>query len=286
MVVISKIAKLIRGLGGMVFISLAFLSCESEVVAPENFVIEGFLFAGEPVIDVTVKNTLTLEETGVAAEVISNASVKLVKSEVEYPLSFDETLQKYTSNSNDLIVNSGDRFQIEVNYNGREAKAQTVVPVPPLNVSLSDSILIIPTIPLSFQTADIIRDLFFEERLLLTWDNPLEESFFVTIENREPVLDTLLPSAVPQDAVDFLGSFRFISEPSTTSSFEIIGVALETYGTHVAKVYRLNEEYENLFDNLTQDSRDLNEPPSNIENALGIFTAFAADSVFFEVKRE
>jgi hypothetical protein len=45
----------------------------------------------------------------------------------------------------------------------------------------------------------------------------------------------------------------------------------------------VNKEYEDLFNNLEQDSRDLNEPPSNITGALGIFTAFAADSVFFEI---
>ena len=95
-----------------------------------------------------------------------------------------------------------------------------------------------------------------------------------------------MPEQVPEEAKTLLASFRFISEPSQDSSFEIIGIALETYGRHVAKVYRVNKEYEDLFKNLEQDSRDLNEPPSNIVNAIGIFTAFALDSVFFEVNRE
>ena len=34
-------------------------------------------------------------------------------------------------------------------------------------------------------------------------------------------------------------------------------------------MYRVNEEYAGLYENQTQDSRDLNEPPSNIEGGLG-----------------
>ena len=33
------------------------------------------------------------------------------------------------------------------------------------------------------------------------------------------------------------------------------------------------------FENRTQDSRDLNEPPSNIRNGLGVFSAFNSLSV-------
>ena len=70
------------------------------------------------------------------------------------------------------------------------------------------------------------------------------------------------------------------------TSYDVIGVALETYGTHVAKVYRVNQEYADLFQNDTQDSRDLNAPPTNIIGAFGIFSSFASDSVVFEVVRE
>jgi len=38
--------------------------------------------------------------------------------------------------------------------------------------------------------------------------------------------------------------------------------------------------------NRNQDSRDLNEPPSNVQNALGVFSAFNSQEAFFEVVRE
>jgi len=53
----------------------------------------------------------------------------------------------------------------------------------------------------------------------------------------------------------------------------------------LVQVFRVNQEYVDLFENIDQDSRNLNEPPTNIANGLGIFTAFNSDSIFFEVKK-
>ena len=66
------------------------------------------------------------------------------------------------------------------------------------------------------------------------------------------------------------------------SSFVAV-ISLTHYGNHRLKLYRVNDEYADLYEGLDQDSRDLNEPPSNIDGALGVFSAFAADSAFFRV---
>ena len=59
---------------------------------------------------------------------------------------------------------------------------------------------------------------------------------------------------------------------------------LTHFGNHRLKLYRINDEYTDLYEGFNQDSRDLNEPPSNIHGALGVFSAFSADSTFFEVR--
>lgn len=68
--------------------------------------------------------------------------------------------------------------------------------------------------------------------------------------------------------------FRFISEPTIDNFFVVRLLLLETLGLHQAEVYRVNAECAQLYENRTQDSRDLNEPPSNIRNGLGVFSAF------------
>jgi len=57
-------------------------------------------------------------------------------------------------------------------------------------------------------------------------------------------------------------------------------------GKHRVKVYRVNQEYADLYQSRNQDSRDLNEPLTNIVNGLGVFSAFNSDSVFFELKQQ
>ncbi len=52
------------------------------------------------------------------------------------------------------------------------------------------------------------------------------------------------------------------------------------------KVYQINQEYADLYENREQDSRGLNEPPSNIKNALGVFSAFNSQEAFFEVVKD
>ena len=68
--------------------------------------------------------------------------------------------------------------------------------------------------------------------------------------------------------------FRFISEPTIDNFFVVRLLLLEALGLQQAEVYRVNAEYAQLYENRTQDSRDLNEPPSNIRNGLGVFSAF------------
>jgi len=47
----------------------------------------------------------------------------------------------------------------------------------------------------------------------------------------------------------------------------------------------MNQEYTALYDNRTQDARDLNQPSSNVQNALGIFSVFNSQEAF-ELMRE
>lgn len=265
---------------------MLFLSCDDDT-APRspNFVIEAFITANQTVDNIKVKGTSPIDSIKVTSEPIPNAVVTISNDENSFPLDFNELTGKYENRGEEIAVISGERYQLDVAAGGREATAETTVPDFPQGLRLSDSVLIVPELRLSLRLGDEIRDLFFNERILLRWDSVPGQKFFVVIESRVDEIDLILPDGIPAGATELLSSFRFISEPSDTPTFPIIGVALETYGKHIAKVFTINQEYVDLFENLEQDSRDLNEPPSNVQNAQGIFTAFASDSVFFEVRK-
>ena len=101
----------------------------------------------------------------------------------------------------------------------------------------------------------------------------------------ESVADTIDP-IFPEQVLNALEGFRFVSEPSSETSITFFGSALVSFGRYSVKVYHINQEYADLYENRTQDSRDLNEPPSNIANGLGVFSAFNSQEKFFEVVRD
>lgn len=276
-----------RGLKYLFFLfSVMLTSCLEDTTRTPNFVIEGFIVAGESVNNIKVKQISPLLSEEVTSDPITEAQVTINHGTSPFPLLFNSTTGLYEYLESDLTIEIGEEYSLSVNVGDRQANATTLVPHQPTGLSLSGNQLVIPQLRLSFSLRDEIVRLFDEQQLLLNWDAVSGQAFFVVIENKVDELDPILPEGVPAEAVDFLSSFRFISEPSEDTTFSIIGVALETYGPHVAKVFTVNPEYAELFNNLEQDSRDLNEPPSNVNQALGIFTAFAVDSVEFEVVRE
>jgi hypothetical protein len=101
----------------------------------------------------------------------------------------------------------------------------------------------------------------------------------VTVESAETG-QSLLPSA---EFFEGLG-LRFVSEPTAADSAFVSQLTLKYFGLHKLLLHRVNQEYADLYAGLVQDSRDLNEPPSNIVNGLGVFSAFSADSAFFTVR--
>lgn len=260
--------------------------CEKDdLTAVDNFVVEAFLFAGEPVTDITIKSTASIYEKKPQSHSIFNASVALSKNGQTFFLDFNSESEKYEYSGDDLDVEIGDQFNIEVVLGSRRAVGSTTVPPVTKGLQLSASSMEIPELELNLELRGQLEELFVDAVITASWDNPNADLFFLVVESRVDQLDPILPQDFPPGATEFLEQFRFVTEPSSDNSFEIRGISLETYGLHVVKVYRVNQEYAELFQNSVQDSRDLNEPPSNIHNAPGIFSAFSADSLFFEVVR-
>ena len=57
-------------------------------------------------------------------------------------------------------------------------------------------------------------------------------------------------------------------------------------GLESPRVYRINQEYADLYGSRQQDSRDLNEPLTNNRNGLGVFSAFNSQAVYFYARAE
>lgn len=253
-----------------------------EVNLENNFVVEAFLFAGEPVDNIRLKTTFPISSTEDISEAINDAAVQLVKDNVSYDLISSGDDGYYHYPDTELTIASGDHFRLEINNNKRLATAQTIVPSPPTGAEISRDTVLIPRVGLTPAGIQMLRDALQGLVLNVSWSNTNRDWYYIVVENIETEKDPIFPMQI-EEALEF---FRFVSDPTQNDSQIIIGAGLRNYGTHEVRVYHVNQEYADLFENSDQDSRDLNEPPSNIENALGIFTAFASEKVFFEVVEE
>jgi len=264
------------------------MSCEDENlnnIAANQFVVEAFLYAGEPIDDIRIKSTFALSEVEDISVPINDADVTLIKNGQRFPLVPSGSDGFYNYPGDDLQVETNNVFQLEVIHNGIAANAETVVPRPTAGLRISEDTLEVPPLPFADgreAIAATIREFVEGSSIEASWDNPEGELHFMVVE---AVKDTLDPIFISQ-VVELLSRFRFVSEPTDGGRLSFLGGSVESFGTYSVRVYRINREYAALYENRNQDSRDLNEPPSNVQNALGVFSAFNSQEVFFEVARE
>lgn len=269
-------------------LSIFFLACEEENlnnIAANQFVVEAFLYAGEPIDDIRIKTTfpLSLEEDNSVP--INDADVILIKGRNRYPLIASGNEGYYHYPNDDVSVETGDVFQLEVIHDGITATAETTVPTPTTGLGLSTDSLKVPVLPLGAGRDSIVAAIgrFLRSSVIeASWDNPNEDLYFMVVESVNDTLDPIFPGQV----IEALARFRFVSEPTEEASLTFLAGTLESFGQYSVKVYHINQEYAALYENREQDSRDLNEPPSNVSNALGVFSAFNSQETFFLVVKK
>lgn len=269
-------------IGYILLVLILILAC-SPVPEPTsgNYVVEAYVYAGEPVRDITIKKLVPLSEPEGESELITNANVTLRKGGADYLLTYSPVSQRYRYEGSDLQIENNETLSLEVEVNGRVATATSTVPTSPLGLSISKEEMVIAEIE---SAADfLIGNPLEGAEVTVTWNNPMNELHYTSVEFRSTLLKPILPPDVQEVVDGIIEDFAIVTVPNLDTTLTIQGGTLPSYGLYVVKLYKVNQEYADLYESETQDSRELNEPPSNIVNARGIFSAFASDSVFFEV---
>ncbi len=247
--------------------------CDSVDVRPDDalLVVEAYLYAGEPVEAIRITRVVSLASGDSVAAPVLDASVRLVRDGSAYALSRVGDDGRYAYLGTDLSVDAGDVFVLEVQAEGHHLAAETTVPPPPVGVALSGTVLRVPGVVRG------TRDNF----LTITWDNPDRALHYVVVESLTADEPTYI---LPDDVRERIGAFRLVTVPTDANYHDVNARSLQVLGPHRATVYRVNQEYADLYENRQQDSRDLNEPPSNINGGLGVFSAFSSHAVTFVVE--
>ncbi|MAK06523.1 MAG: hypothetical protein CMG94_00570 [Marinoscillum sp.] len=266
-------------------LSLLFISCDDETPIGDNFVVEAFLFQGEKVDDIKIKETKSWNSDDTVDVMIDNANIKLYANGDEFNLSYDNLRQSYISNE-EIDIISGNTYGIRVEVNDRVATAETIVPTKPVGLRLSNDKIVVPSLKLSPALPNILSDLFQNARTNIMWDNPTNEYHYLTIKYVSAQDDPIFTEDFPGAIGDFFSNFSLQSAPSQDELYNVICMSLKNYGKYMVTLYKINEDYVRLFESEVQDGTELNEPPSNIINAFGIFSSFASDTTSFEIVRQ
>jgi hypothetical protein len=271
----------------LILILLFISSCKksTDSTGSSQLVLEGYLFQGEVVDSIHLTNSVSFESTDTTYPPVNDASIMINWNGKSYSL-VGIGGGYYNSNDSRLSIEVGNTYSIEVKYKGKTSTSSTVVPAIPAGVILSDTIAYIDTI-FTMGPPDIGGGANGTNSIKISWDDSDNGFYFVVIESLDPKA-TLIQQGngnFPGGNGPFQGKiFRMRSQPFQGSSYTLQTRSLERYGKHVAKVYRVNQEYADLYMNRQQDSRNLSEPITNVSNGLGIFTGFSYASVYFTVK--
>ncbi len=261
-------------------IFIMFLACEdnsSPIISDEEFVVVwGFVFAGEQVDDIQLTGTLPLDADSTdIPPPINDADVSIFKDNIEYELVLSPGDSGYYHyNGDDLVLEASDLIQLHIVWNEQDIFAESIIPTPPSNVNISDTTYAIP----DFDDFESLRDWReSSEEMVITWEvaDP-NDWYYVSMINIED-------DPVPVESIFDNVVREFVFPPIQDSSYRIRLPLIEHLGKHEIKVYKVNQEYVDLYESREQDSRDLNEPLTNIEGGLGVFSAFNYETVYIKI---
>jgi hypothetical protein len=179
---------------------------------------------------------------------------------------------RYQSSS--LSIIAGETYRLSFSYNGKEVSATTEVPFSPAPVTATASEMVVPQIGAGVQIPDPI---------LFSWQNPSEAYCLMVVRNMEadprPITFNLGDNIIEKPAPLFrMPPIRGHQQQLSLGRFSY-------YGRHAVIVYRIQPEYAALYENNSNNSTNLEAPPTNIANGLGIFTGVhAADTLWVQVR--
>lgn len=264
--------------------ALLLNACEKENYSSafsQKIVIQGYLYTHNSTDSIYLTELLPYGSDQDEILPINDAIVTITHNNTEYVLDKLKTEGMYGNTDGTLPILEGDTYYLTVSYDSYLASAETIVPEKPQNLKISVSAIDFKQIEMGF---GMVQD---TTTIDVEWDNPNNEYFYVVIESRDTVQESIM--LLPDDFGGFgrnFGQFnRILTAPRVMDSYSIRVSTLEYFGRYIVRVYTVNPEYVDLYETQTQDSRNLTEPLSNVVNGLGVFTAFSSDSVFFSVNK-
>lgn len=173
----------------------------------------------------------------------------------------------YTLTNVSELLLKGNDCKLRFDYNGKTITANTIVPTKPTGLSISQFEIERTS---SWYYTDSIPD------VTVSWDNPDNSYYQIYIQS------TSQTSGSTQAPSFQGGGFgKMMMQPIQGNSYTLKMQDVSFGGFYNCVLYKITNEYAELYERMS--STDLANPVSFIDNGLGIFTAFSADTIQYKV---
>ena len=256
-------------------------ACEQDSIATfdnRTAVVDAYLFAGRPVDSVLIFESFSYARNDSNLITLDDLEVYLSEGGETYAL--NNAGNGFYQNM-DLTVKAGATYNLDFQFNGERISGETFVPeVQSAEISVTE----IEMEKISGGFGGGFGGFLELEPIEVTWSNTAGDYYYVLVENIEEAPEYINDRLADPDFP--LRRFRVITEPEVVDFYAVDPRRQITqFGTHRVVVFRVNPEYAALYQLSGASSVSITQPPSNIDNGLGIFTGVSSDTLYFEVNK-
>jgi hypothetical protein len=268
----------------LIISTLSFASCKKIDFDKTNLdkpTVDGIVYAGrKPKIHLSLPIGYGNDATSQIN--IDNAQVIMTISGVKYAL-ISKGNGDYENDK--VILKAGQELELMIVYDGNTLTSSTVVPTKPKNLKASESQIQI-AVPTGGGGPFGGGGGFNQATAALTWDNDIQEYYVLLTKNIENSPEQIIFQGSNGGGGNLEGGVpptERLFQPTQTNTQNINQRQFSYYGNYQFILFKVNSEYNNLYNNRGQSSLNLTNPPTNIINGFGIFTAMNADTVGVKV---
>jgi hypothetical protein len=233
-------------------------------------VVEAYLYPGSRVSVKITRKTPYDESASLSGTNINALDVKVKYRETWYSLAIlGEGV--YTDTADHIPVLPDSTYILSFTFNGNSISSSTIIPLKPCSVTQS-----VTSISMAQFDPDNPNWSNVPDPVKITFANNDGSYYMATVTCIDTVLVPVYKDSIP--ANDILSS-----QPVNGTEIDIHPMSIRYFGRNRIILYHLTPEYSTFFALQSSTSQNYQDPPSNIDNGLGIFTGLNTDTLYLEV---
>lgn len=226
-------------------------------------VVISYLTPGQP-ISVKVYQQKDISDTTTYGPLIPG--LKLTVSDGSKNVTLTETATGTYTYSDATFLTVGKTYTLQFTYNNLPVSASSLMPAKPTNYTATRTSINLPLAITNGPTATNAVAVTFK------WDNPDSLYHVLVFKNDDANPYNIHPNRNSQ--------INFTLNAKQAAAYDVYYSTLNYIGVYRAILYSVHQDYINLLtSNANSTSQKLTNPPSNVTNGYGIFTAMQADTI-------